>query len=210
MKINEVEALVGIPKKNIRFYESEGLLKPERSSNGYRDYSEEEAEILRRIKLLRKLGVPLEEIRKMQSGTHTVGDGMRRHLITLERDMENLKQSIQFCSALADCRERLMDLDAAALLAEMESMELSGTTFQNKQRQDVRIRYVAPVTITLLTVLLMGGLAALILWGTSVDPAGAVLVLMGMPAVVIGGVVLALFQRIQEIGKGEEDDARQF
>ena len=51
--------------------------------------------------------------------------------------------------------------------------------------------------------------------GTSVDPAGAppfalVLVLMGMPAVVIGGVVLALFQRIQEIGKGEEDDARQF
>ena len=51
MKINEVEALVGIPKKNIRFYESEGLLKPERSSNGYRDYSEEEAEILRRIKL---------------------------------------------------------------------------------------------------------------------------------------------------------------
>ena len=215
MKINEVEALVGIPKKNIRFYESEGLLKQERSSNGYRDYSEEEAEILRRIKLLRKLGVPLEEIRKMQSGTHTVGDGMRRHLITLERDMENLKQSIQFCSALADCRERLMDLDAAALLAEMESMELSGTTFQNKQRQDVRIRYVAPVTITLLTVLLMGGLAALILWGTSVDPAGAppfalVLVLMGMPAVVIGGVVLALFQRIQEIGKGEEDDARQF
>lgn len=215
MKINEVEALVGIPKKNIRFYESEGLLKPERSSNGYRDYSEEEAEILRRIKLLRKLGVPLEEIRKMQSGTHTVGDGMRRHLITLERDMENLKQSIQFCSALADCRERLMDLDAAALLAEMESMELSGTTFQNKQRQDVRIRYVAPVTITLLTVLLMGGLAALILWRTSVDPAGAppfalVLVLMGMPAVVIGGVVLALFQRIQEIGKGEEDDARQF
>ena len=215
MKINEVEALVGIPKKNIRFYESEGLLKPERSSNGYRDYSEEEAEILRRIKLLRKLGVPLEEIRKMQSGTHTVGDGMRRHLITLERDMENLKQSIQFCSALADCRERLMDLDAAALLAEMESMELSGTTFQNKQRQDVRIRYVAPVTITLLTVLLMGGLAAVSLGGTSVDPAGAppfalVLVLMGMPAVVIGGVVLALFQRIQEIGKGEEDDARQF
>ena len=34
MKINEVEALVGIPKKNIRFYESEGLLKPERSSCG--------------------------------------------------------------------------------------------------------------------------------------------------------------------------------
>ena len=204
------EVLSNVVASQIEEHRLYGGVVPEIAS---RRHAEAISQIYRQA--LEEAGVPLEEIRKMQSGTHTVGDGMRRHLITLERDMENLKQSIQFCSALADCRERLMDLDAAALLAEMESMELSGTTFQNKQRQDVRIRYVAPVTITLLTVLLMGGLAALILWGTSVDPAGAppfalVLVLMGMPAVVIGGVVLALFQRIQEIGKGEEDDARQF
>ena len=37
MKINEVEALVGITKKNIRFYEAQGLLSPRRNSqNGYR------------------------------------------------------------------------------------------------------------------------------------------------------------------------------
>ena len=43
MKINEVEALVGITKKNIRFYEAEGLLAPRRNSeNGYRDYGEAE------------------------------------------------------------------------------------------------------------------------------------------------------------------------
>lgn len=74
MKINEVEALVGITKKNIRFYESEGLLCPRRNSeNGYRDYSSSEVDTLRRIKLMRKLGVPLEEIRQMLSGVHTVG-----------------------------------------------------------------------------------------------------------------------------------------
>ena len=57
MKINEVEALVGITRKNIRFYEAEGLLSPRRNSqNGYRDYGETEVEVLRRIKLLRKLG----------------------------------------------------------------------------------------------------------------------------------------------------------
>ena len=39
---------------------------------------------LRQIKLLRKLGVPLEEIRRMQAGRITVADGMRRHLVTLE------------------------------------------------------------------------------------------------------------------------------
>ena len=50
LKINEVEALVGITRKNIRFYEAEGLLSPRRNSqNGYRDYGETEVEVLRRI-----------------------------------------------------------------------------------------------------------------------------------------------------------------
>ena len=216
MKINEVEALVGITKKNIRFYEAEGLLSPRRNSdNGYRDYGEAEVAALRRIKLLRKLGVPLEEIRRMQSGAHTVGDGMRRHLITLERERENLEQSMALCASLTECRERLEDLDAEAVLDQMEQLERSGTTFQNKQRQDTRIRLVAPVAVTVLTVLLMGGLAALILWGFTIDaedapPLPLVLVLAAMPVVVIGGVVLALVQRVREIERGEEDDARQF
>ena len=66
MKINEVEAQVGITKKNIRFYEEQGLLAPRRNSeNGYREYGPHEVEQLRQIKLMRKLGVSLEEIRKM-------------------------------------------------------------------------------------------------------------------------------------------------
>ena len=37
MKINQVEQLVGITKKNIRFYEEQGLLSPGRNrENGYR------------------------------------------------------------------------------------------------------------------------------------------------------------------------------
>ena len=40
MKINQVEELVGITKKNIRFYEEQGLINPERNrDNGYREYS---------------------------------------------------------------------------------------------------------------------------------------------------------------------------
>lgn len=216
MKINEVEALVGITKKNIRFYEAEGLLAPRRNSeNGYRDYGGEEVAALRRIKLLRKLGVPLEEIRKMQSGTHTVGDGMRRHLITLERDRANLEQSIRLCGELTGCQERLADLDAGAILEKMEALEQSGTTFQNKQRQDIRVRYVAPVVIAALTVALMVALAALMAWGYLLDPADApplilMLALAAIPLLVAGGVTLALVQRIREIGKGEEDDAKQF
>lgn len=172
-------------------------------------------ETLRRIKLLRKLGVPLEEIRQMQTGAHTVGDGMRRHLVTLERDRENLDQAIRLCAALTDRQERLSDLDAAAVLEAMETMEQSGTTFQNKQRQDIRIRYVAPVLITLVMVGLMLGVMWLFFWAFEEDPAGApplplLAGLMAVPGVIALGVIASLVQRIREIGKGEIDDAKQF
>ena len=73
MKINQVEQLAGITKGNIRFYEKEGLISPGRNSeNGYREYGDEEVARLQQIKLMRKLGVPLEEIRAMLSGSHTV------------------------------------------------------------------------------------------------------------------------------------------
>jgi len=216
VKINEVEALVGITRKNIRFYEGEGLLTPRRNSeNGYRDYGEAEVQTLLQIKLLRKLGVPLEEIRRMQSGTHTVGDGMRRHLVSLERDRDNLEQAIRLCAGLTDRQERLGDLDAGSILKEMEAMEQGGATFQNKQRQDVRIRYVAPVVITVLMVLLMGSVAGLILWLTALSaeeapPAFMLAIIALVPLVISGGVVLALVQRIREIGKGEIDDAKNY
>ena len=216
LKINEVEALVGITKKNIRFYEAEGLLAPRRNSdNGYRDYGEAEVETLRRIKLLRKLGVPLEDIRQMLSGAHTVGDGMRRHLVTLERERQNLDAAARLCGELADCQERLADLDAAALLEQMAEMEQSGTTFQNKQSQDIRVRYVAPVVVTVLMVLLMLGLIWLFLWAFETDPAGApplplLAVFIAVPTVVALGVIVSLVQRIREIGRREIDDARQF
>ena len=216
LKINEVEALVGITKKNIRFYEAEGLLAPRRNSdNGYRDYGEAEVETLRRIKLLRKLGVPLEDIRQMLSGAHTVGDGMRRHLVTLERERQNLDAAARLCGELADCQERLADLDAAALLEQMAEMEQSGTTFQNKQSQDIRVRYVAPVVVTVLMVLLMLGLIWLFLWAFETDPAGApplpiLAVFVAVPALVALGVIVSLVQRIREIGRREIDDAKQF
>jgi len=217
LKINEVEAQVGITKKNIRFYESEGLLTPRRNSeNGYRDYGEEDVETLRRIKLMRKLGVPLEEIRQMQSGAQTVGDGMRRHLISLERERKNLEAAAALCDRLTGCQERLDALDAGAWLSEMEGMEQTGTTFRNKQRSDTRRRrYIAPAVVsTLMTVLLLGAVA-LLAWAWTANPRNApgapLLVLLALiPIGVLAGVYVALFQRVKEIQKGEIDDAEKY
>lgn len=216
MKINEVETLVGITKKNIRFYEKEGLLAPSRNSdNGYREYGEQEVTALKQIKLLRKLGLPLEEIRQMQTGGRTVGDAMARHLVTLERDRENLEQAMRLCGELKDCQHPLRQLDADRILSRMETMEQGGTTFMNKQKGDVRGRYAAPALAAAVIILLMAALIALMAWAFAVDPVGApplplLVVLVALPAVVILGVLLALAQRWKEIGKGEEDEARKY
>ena len=217
MKINEVEALVGITKKNIRFYEAEGLLTPRRNSeNGYRDYGPADIDSLQRIKLLRKLGVPLEEIRQMQCGAYTVGDGMRRHLVTLGREKENLEAAAALCAHLAECREPLDSLDAAAWLEKMGKMEQEGTTFMNKQKQDMKKRrYIAPILSAVVMPLLMAGCIWLFLWAFEVDPLGApplplLALLIAIPAVTIVGVVIALALRMRELKNDEMEDAKKY
>ena len=216
MKINEVEALAGIAKKNIRFYEEQGLISPRRNpENGYRDYAEEDVLVLRRIRLLRKLDVPIDEIRLMLSGTHTVGDSMRRHLISLERQQRNLQQAMELCQELAYQDIPISQLDTDALLARMETLEQAGTSFRDVTTQDIKKRYIAPVVVTVLVVIIMTALSGMLLWALTISPEDAppiwfVLVIIGFFAAVGVGCVAALTQRIQEIQKGEIDDAKKY
>lgn len=216
MKINEVESLVQITKKNIRFYEDQGLLSPKRNSeNGYRDYSEKDVEILQQIKLFRKLGVSIEEIRHLLTGIHTVSDCMKRHMISLEREKNNLDQSIAFCERLQISDVTLSSLNAEKLLEQMEEIEKSGTTFQNKQTSDVRIRYIAPAIITLIFVGLMFGIIMLLIWAYAISPEDTppiwfLWLCIAICFAVSAGIILALIQRIREIGKGEIDDAKRY
>lgn len=216
MKINEVEALAGIAKKNIRFYEEQGLISPRRNpENGYRDYGEEDVLVLRRIRLLRKLDVPIDEIRLMLSGSHTVGDGMRRHLISLERQQRNLQQAMELCQELAYQDIPISQLDTESLLTRMETLEQAGTSFHDVAAQDIKKRYIAPVVVTAIVVTVMIALSALLLWAFSLDPEQAppiwfVAVILGLFIAVGVGCVTALAQRIREIRKGEIDDAKKY
>ena len=66
MKINEVEAAVGVTKKNIRFYEEEGLITPGREpGNGYRSYSQADVERERADALLLTGVNPANELIKL-------------------------------------------------------------------------------------------------------------------------------------------------
>lgn len=217
MKINQVEQLVGITKKNIRFYEEQGLLSPGRNrENGYRDYTEEDVKKLEQIKLFRKLGLPLEEIRLMQTGKSTVADSMKRHLVTLERERQNVSHSIKLCEMMKGKEGLLSDLDTHSLLLQMEEMEKGGTFFRDIGKRDVRQkRYIGAVIASAAMVIIMAGVILLLIWAFKTDPEEApplpvMVIIVAVPAVVIIGVLLSLIQRIGEIKRGEADDARKF
>lgn len=120
------------------------------------------------------------------------------------------------CRRLKDREEPLAALDAQALLSEMEALEHQGATFLNRQTGDARrLRYVAPAVGTVIMVAFMASLMALMIWGFTTDadqapPLPLVVVLVAIPGIVILGVLLALIQRVQEIEKGEIDDARKY
>ncbi|GAA1513731.1 MerR family transcriptional regulator [Kribbella lupini] len=61
MQIGDLAAEAGVTVKAVRYYESQGLLKPEREPNGYRRYSAEDVVIVREVKALLSLGLTAEQ-----------------------------------------------------------------------------------------------------------------------------------------------------
>lgn len=213
MKINEVEALAGITKKNIRFYEEQGLLCPRRNAeNGYRNYSQEDVAVLQRIRLLRKLGMPIEEIRTLFSGEKTLGQGMREHLIRLEREKRSMEQSIALCRELTTAEITADNWEPEVLLSRMAEMERSGAAFREPEG-DIRNPYMAPIIVTIVMVLVSAALCAVFIFAYLAEPEDApplwfLGLLEAMFAALGVGAVMALVQRIREIRKGELNDAK--
>ncbi|MFG2854717.1 MerR family transcriptional regulator [Streptomyces mirabilis] len=63
MKISEVARQAGVTVKTIRYYESVGVIAPGRLGNGYRDYSEQDARLVREARELTGLGIRVQRTR---------------------------------------------------------------------------------------------------------------------------------------------------
>lgn len=67
MLINQVSKSTGLTKKAIEYYTLEGLISPLVLDNGYRDFSENDIEVLNKISVLRKLDISIDEIKTILS-----------------------------------------------------------------------------------------------------------------------------------------------
>lgn len=130
MNINELENMTGITKQNIRFYEKKGLLNPERNLiNNYRKYTQEDVKTLQTIKMLRKLDMPIEDVRRILSEEVQVGSAMQKHLEELTKKKSELEACISICKSL--CHAELKTLDVDKVLSEMNELKRKGGIFMS-------------------------------------------------------------------------------
>ncbi len=122
MTIKEIEMQSGMTRANIRFYEAEGLLNPERRANGYRNYSEDDLEVLKRIRLLRSLRISLEDIKRLHSGEQELSDMLYRHLAQLQLEENDIQKSRDLCKLMYSDGVRYKSLDAQHYLDAMEQL----------------------------------------------------------------------------------------
>jgi len=213
MRIQEVQDAVGVTKKNIRFYEEAGLLKPRRSSdNGYRDYDAADVEALLRVKLLRSLDVPIGEIKRLQEGLFTLEDCLRRHEIALDRQASNIANMKLMCEELRDHGAQYAELDARGALARVLELEKGGARFMDVNKKDRGKKYVGPIIGGSIGILIMLCLIALGIYARVTEgmPLGIMLVFVLIPLAVLIGLIAALLQRGKEIKGGEEDEASKY
>ncbi len=209
MRIKEVESLVGITRKNIRFYEKEDLLTPGRDSeNSYREYSESDIYRLKQIKFLRKLDMPISEIKSVLEGRTSLTSAVQRHSITIDEQRKNLLRAYEMCRRIEEEGSQIHELDTDAYLLRLETMEKEGAVFRNIVKNDVMKKYFGPVMACAIVLVLAVAALVFFLWTNKSDlaPGFIIAYFCGVVGVVALGTVIALLFRIIEIRKGEEDD----
>ena len=97
MQIRDLEYKSGLDRATIRYYEKEGLIRPERHDNGYREYSREHLSLLLKIKLLRQLGFSLEIIKELQKGTGDFDVFLKNQIELLESKIQQTERSKAVC-----------------------------------------------------------------------------------------------------------------
>ena len=61
MLLNEIINEVGMTKRAVKYYEEKGLLSVDKDNNGYRNYTAQDVETLKKISVYRKLGISINQ-----------------------------------------------------------------------------------------------------------------------------------------------------
>ncbi|MCI6704770.1 MAG: MerR family transcriptional regulator [Erysipelotrichaceae bacterium] len=112
MLLNEIVKEVGMTKRAIKYYEEKGLLTVNKDNNGYRSYSNQDVDTLKKISVYRKLGMGIKDIQKLLKTDnksillHIYQEKLQDHVLQYS-ELKALKQFID--DGNADKANELLD-----------------------------------------------------------------------------------------------------
>lgn len=74
MRIGALAETTGVSRRLLRYYEEQGLLRPVRMPNGYREYDGSHVDTVRRIRTLLDAGLPTAIIGRLLDCVHDDGE----------------------------------------------------------------------------------------------------------------------------------------
>lgn len=123
MTIKDVERQTGITKANIRFYEAQGLIQPGRTDSGYRSYCPEDVEELKRVRLLRLLDVPMEQVKALQQGKASLDGVLAGQLVRIQEEKKRLSDVTQVIRQIRQNGEEYPSLEPEPYLERLKGRE---------------------------------------------------------------------------------------
>ena len=112
MLLNEIIKEVGMTKRAVKYYEEKGLLTVNKDNNGYRNYSKQDVDTLKKISVYRKLGIGIKDIQKLLKTDdksillHIYQEKLQEHVLQ-DSELKALKQFID--DGNADKANELLD-----------------------------------------------------------------------------------------------------
>ncbi len=144
MKIQELERRTGLERPSIRFYEKEGLLTPARLENGYREYSEADVELLKKIKLLRQLGMSVEKIRALQQGSEDLSAAIARQAAFHSSQIDEHRRCRAVCEAIREEGAEFSSLNAERYLKLLREVRIDDYALGRRDFQETVAKEIHP------------------------------------------------------------------
>ncbi len=102
MRIVEFSNITGLSKRTLQYYDSFGILKPVKDSNGYRNYTSDLIAVAENIKFLKELDYTLTQIKKLLSHEINQSELIETHISFIKDKITNLNAKIEY---LRDVKE---------------------------------------------------------------------------------------------------------
>lgn len=126
-KINEVCKKYSVTSRALRHWESEGLINSVHPNlNSPREYEEEQLERIEKILYLKKINLPLKDIKSILDGKINVNDILREHRASLCSQITDAEEKVALLQKAISCIDSGADLFESLHFEERELSDDGG------------------------------------------------------------------------------------